>query len=43
VNGIPAKFCIDKEGKIKFKSTGFMGSSELVLQEMSKWVDEAAK
>ncbi|MBA4852943.1 AhpC/TSA family protein [Emticicia sp. BO119] len=43
VNGIPAKFCIDKEGKIKFKSTGFMGSSELVLQEMTKWVEEAAK
>ncbi|RYU95302.1 redoxin domain-containing protein [Emticicia agri] len=43
VNGIPAKFCIDKEGKIKFKSTGFMGSSELVLQEMTKWVDEAVK
>jgi thiol-disulfide isomerase/thioredoxin len=43
VNGIPAKFCIDKEGKIKFKSTGFMGSNELIVQEMTKWIDEAAK
>ncbi|WP_337041602.1 redoxin domain-containing protein [Emticicia sp. 17c] len=43
VNGIPAKFCIDKEGKIKFKSTGFLGSSELIVQEMTKWIDEAGK
>lgn len=43
VNGIPAKFCIDKEGKIKYKSTGFLGSSDLVVQEMAKWIDEAVK
>ncbi|UTA67750.1 MULTISPECIES: TlpA disulfide reductase family protein [Emticicia] len=43
VNGIPAKFCIDKQGKIKFKSTGFLGSSDLVVQEMIKWIDEAVK
>lgn len=43
VNGIPAKFCIDKEGKIKFKSTGYMGSNELIVQEMTKWIDEAGK
>lgn len=43
VNGIPAKFCIDKEGKIKFKSTGYMGSNDLIVQEMTKWIDEAVK
>lgn len=43
VNGIPAKFCIDKEGKIKFKSTGYLGSSDAIVKEMSNWVDEASK
>ena len=43
VNGIPAKFCIDKEGKIKFKSTGFLGSSDAIVKEMSNWVEEASK
>ena len=43
VNGIPAKFCIDKEGKIKFKSTGYLGSNDLIVQEMTKWVEEAGK
>ena len=43
VNGIPAKFCIDKEGKIKFKSTGYLGSSDAIVKEMSNWVEEASK
>jgi thiol-disulfide isomerase/thioredoxin len=43
VNGIPAKFCIDKEGKIKFKSTGYMGSNELIVQEMTKWIEDTGK
>jgi peroxiredoxin len=43
VNGIPAKFCIDKEGKIKFKSTGYLGSSDAILKEMTTWVEEASK
>jgi thiol-disulfide isomerase/thioredoxin len=42
VEGIPAKFCIDKEGKIKYKSTGFMGNENLIA-EVSKWIDEASK
>jgi peroxiredoxin len=43
VNGIPAKFCIDKEGKIKFKSTGYLGSNDAILKEMTAWVEEASK
>ncbi len=43
VNGIPAKFCIDKEGKIKFKSTGYLGSSDAIVKEMTHWVEEAGK
>ncbi len=43
VNGIPAKFCIDKEGKIKFKSTGYLGSSDAIVAEMTQWVEEASK
>lgn len=43
VEGIPAKFMVDKEGKIKFKSTGYLGSSEKVYEEMVKWVEEGKK
>jgi thiol-disulfide isomerase/thioredoxin len=39
VEGIPAKFCIDAEGKIKHKSTGYLGSSDAVYSEMVEWVD----
>lgn len=39
VEGIPAKFCIDPEGKIKYKSTGYMGSADAVFKEMTEWVD----
>ncbi len=39
VEGIPAKFCIDKEGKIKYKSTGYLGSAEAVYEEMVNWVE----
>ena len=43
VNGIPAKFCIDKEGKIKFKSTGYLGSSDAIVAEMTQWIEDASK
>ena len=43
VNGIPAKFCIDKEGKIKFKSTGYLGSSDAIVAEMTQWIEDARK
>lgn len=39
VEGIPAKFCIDKEGKIKYKSTGYLGSAQKILEEMTHWVE----
>lgn len=39
VDGIPAKFCIDPEGNIKKKSTGFLGSSDAVYAEMVEWVE----
>lgn len=39
VEGIPAKFCIDGNGNIKHKSTGFLGSSDAVYNEMVEWVE----
>ena len=39
VEGIPAKFCIDPTGKIKHRSTGFLGSSDAVFAEMVEWVE----
>lgn len=39
VEGIPAKFCIAPDGKIKHKSTGYLGSSEAVFKEMVEWVE----
>ncbi len=43
VNGIPAKFCIGKDGKIKFKSTGYLGSNDAIINEMTHWITEASK
>jgi thiol-disulfide isomerase/thioredoxin len=40
VNGIPAKFCIDKEGNIKHKSSGYAGSADAVLKEMTEWIEK---
>ncbi|MGR3812167.1 redoxin domain-containing protein [Jiulongibacter sp. NS-SX5] len=39
VEGIPAKFCIGPDGKIKHKSTGFLGSSQAVYEEMVEWIE----
>lgn len=39
VEGIPAKFCIDPDGNIKHKSTGFLGTSDAVYNEMVEWVE----
>ncbi len=39
VNGIPAKFCIDKEGKVQRKGSGYAGSTDLVYKEMVEWVE----
>lgn len=39
VEGIPAKFCIDPEGKIKHKSAGYLGSADAVYKEMVEWAE----
>jgi thiol-disulfide isomerase/thioredoxin len=39
VEGIPAKFCIDKEGKVKHKGAGYLGSADAVLKEMTEWIE----
>jgi thiol-disulfide isomerase/thioredoxin len=35
VSGIPAKFFIDKNGKIRYKSTGFSGNTDQMVKEVS--------
>lgn len=41
VNGIPAKFVIDPAGNIRFKLTGFDGSNEAAVDELSAMVEMA--
>lgn len=41
VSGIPTKFVIDKSGKIRFKSVGFGGSDEVLVQELTAMIDLA--
>lgn len=41
VKGIPAKFVIDKEGNIRFKLTGFSGSNEEAVAELSQMIEMA--
>ncbi|HMR91385.1 MAG TPA: TlpA disulfide reductase family protein [Chitinophagaceae bacterium] len=41
VDGIPTKFIIDKEGNIRFKSVGFGGSDEKLVQELSAMIEMA--
>lgn len=42
VDGIPTKFVIDKEGKIRFKSIGFDGSDDKLMNELTAMIDMAA-
>jgi hypothetical protein len=35
VDGIPARFVIDKNGKIRLKNIGFTGSAEKLFEEVS--------
>ncbi len=42
VNGIPTKFVIDKTGSIRFKSVGFGGNDEALIDEVSMMVDMAS-
>jgi len=39
VEGIPTKFVVDKEGKIRFKSVGFGGDDQKLVDELSLMVD----
>jgi peroxiredoxin len=43
VEGIPTKFVLDPEGKIRFKSVGFDGSDEKLVMELSAMIDMAGK
>jgi thiol-disulfide isomerase/thioredoxin len=42
VEGIPTKFVIDKNGKIRFKSVGFSGSDDKLMNELTAMIDIAA-
>lgn len=41
VSGIPTKFVIDKNGKIRFKSIGFNGSDDGLVQELTAMIEIA--
>ena len=41
VEGIPTKFVIDKNGKIRFKAVGFDGSDDKLISELTAMIDMA--
>ena len=41
VNGIPTKFVIDHDGKIRFKSVGYSGNEDGLVQELSLMIEMA--
>lgn len=41
VSGIPTKFVVDKSGKIRFKSIGYAGSIEALVDELTAMVELA--
>ncbi|MEO8403712.1 MAG: TlpA disulfide reductase family protein [Chitinophagaceae bacterium] len=41
VDGIPTKFVIDKDGKIRFKAIGFDGSDDKLVQELTAMIEMA--
>lgn len=43
VSGIPDKFVIDKQGKIRFQITGFSGSDDYAVAELSAMIEMARK
>jgi len=43
VDGIPTKFVIDKRGMIRFKSVGYDGSEDKLMNELSAMIEIAAK
>jgi thiol-disulfide isomerase/thioredoxin len=42
VNGIPTKFIIDKTGNIRFKSIGFGGNDDALIDEVSMMIEMAS-
>jgi peroxiredoxin len=43
VDGIPSKFVIDKYGMIRFKSVGFDGNDDKLVNEITAMIDLASK
>lgn len=43
IDGIPAKFIINGDGKIRFKASGFSGKAEAVAEEVVQMVELARK
>ncbi|MEL7119529.1 MAG: TlpA disulfide reductase family protein [Bacteroidota bacterium] len=41
VDGIPTKFIIDKDNKIRFKSVGYSGSSDKLVKELKMMIEMA--
>lgn len=41
VSGIPTKFVVDKNGKIRFKSIGYSGSAETLVDELTAMIELA--
>ena len=41
VDGIPTKFIIDKDNKIRFKSVGYAGSSDKLVKELKMMIEMA--
>lgn len=41
VSGIPTKFIVDGNGKIRFKSVGFSGNDKELLEELSSMIELA--
>lgn len=43
VDGIPTKFVLDKSGNIRFKSVGFNGGVDQMVQELTAMIDLASR
>lgn len=43
VSGIPTKFVLDKQGRIRFKAVGFNGNDDELVDELSTMIELAAK
>jgi thiol-disulfide isomerase/thioredoxin len=43
IQGIPSKFVMDKQGKIRFRMTGFSGGNEAAVDELSAMIELVKK